>query len=159
MSAHPVVDVEDLALPQQLPPHRFRHGPLVVLAHIGEDRLPVGRWRVQQSQVPDSGQAHLEGPRNGGGGQRKHVDTEAQLLDRLLVADAEALLLVDDEEAQVLELDVRREQTVGADHDVDRPVRQAVADRLGLAGGEEPGEHLDPDRVAGEAVPEGLEML
>ena len=42
----------------------------------------------------------------------------AQLLDALLVRDAEALLLVDDEEPQVLEVDVLREQAVRADDDV-----------------------------------------
>jgi hypothetical protein len=35
------------------------------------------------------------------------------------VRDAEALLLVDDEQAEVLELDVLREQAVRADDDVD----------------------------------------
>ena len=45
-----------------------------------------------------------------------------QLLDRLLVGDAEALLLVDDEQAEVLERDVLGEQAVGADDDVDLAV-------------------------------------
>ena len=45
-----------------------------------------------------------------------------QLLEPLLVGDAEALLLVDDEQPQVAEADVPREQPVGADDEVDRAV-------------------------------------
>ena len=40
---HPVVDVEDLALAQQLAPDRLGDGALVVLAHVGEDRLALRR--------------------------------------------------------------------------------------------------------------------
>ncbi len=43
----------------------------------------------------------------------------AHLLEALFVADAEALLFVDDEEAEVLELEVFGEDAVGADEDVD----------------------------------------
>ena len=100
---HPVVDVEDLAFAQQLPPDGLGHGPLVVLADVGEDGLAVGRRGVQQGEVPDPGQAHLQGPGDRRGGQGEHVDVGAQLLDGLLVVDPEALLLVDDQQAEVLE--------------------------------------------------------
>ncbi len=43
----------------------------------------------------------------------------AHLLDALLVRDAEALLLVDDEQPEILELHVLRQQAVRADDDVD----------------------------------------
>ena len=44
---------------------------------------------------------------------------------RSLCADAEMLLLVDDDEAEVLELDRLAEHRVGADDDVDRARRRA----------------------------------
>ncbi len=43
----------------------------------------------------------------------------AHLLEAFFVADAEALLFVDDEQAEVLELEVFGEDAVGADEDVD----------------------------------------
>ena len=46
----------------------------------------------------------------------------AQLLEPFLVGDAEMLLLVDDDEAEVLELDGLAEQRMGADDDVDAAV-------------------------------------
>jgi hypothetical protein len=55
----------------------------------------------------------------------------AQLLQPLLVGDAEMLLLVDDQQAEILELDALGQQRVGADDDVDGAVRQPFLGRLG----------------------------
>ena len=43
------------------------------------------------------------------------------LLEPLLVRHAEALLLVDDDQPQIMELHILGQQPVGADHDVDLP--------------------------------------
>ena len=115
----PVVDVEDLALPQELAAHGLRDGPLVVLADEGEDGLAVGGRRLDQRQVADARQAHLQRPGDRRGRHREHIDVGLELLDALLVLDAEALLLVDDQQAEVLELDPLGQQPVGADDAVD----------------------------------------
>ena len=47
------------------------------------------------------GQGHVEGPRDGRRRQGQDVDIGPEALDLLLVADAEPLLLVDDEKAEV----------------------------------------------------------
>ena len=54
------------------------------------------------------------------------VDRRPHLLDPLLLRHAEALLLVDDEEAEVAERNVLRQKPVGSDDDVERPFRQAA---------------------------------
>ena len=56
-----------------------------------------------------------------------------QLLDALLVRHAEAVLLVDHDEAEVAERDVLLEQAVGADHDVDRARREPLEHGFALA--------------------------
>ena len=83
----------------------------------------------------------------------------AQLLQALLVHDAEVLLLVDDQQAQPLEGDRLAEQRVRADHDVDGAFLDA-----GLDGGELLGRHQarglgDAHRQALEAFGEGGEVL
>ncbi len=156
---HAVVDPEDLPLTQQLAPDRFDRDPLVVLADVGEDRLAVGRRRLQQREVADPDERHLQRARDRRGGERDDVDVHLQLLHRLLVLHSEALLLVDDEQAEVLERDVVGEQAVGADHAVDLARAQPVDDLLGLGVGEEPGEHFDADRVPGEAIGERVAVL
>ena len=100
---HPVVHEEHLALAEQLTADRLGDRPLVVLADVGEDRLALARRRVEQRQVADAGQAHLERARDRRGRQGQHVDVRLEALDRLLVADPEALLLVDDQQSEVLE--------------------------------------------------------
>ncbi len=76
---------------------------------------------------------HVQGARDGRRGQREHVDLRAQLLELLLVRDAEALLLVDDHEAELAEAHVGGQQPMRADDDVDLAVGDASYD-LGLLG-------------------------
>ena len=54
---------------------------------------------------------------------------QLELAQQLLLLDAEALLLVDDEQPEVLRAHVAAQQPVGADEDVD-PARGEARDRL-----------------------------
>ncbi len=127
---HPVVDVEDLPLAEQLAPDRLGHRALVVLADVGQDRLALLGRRLHQGEVADAGEAHLERARDRCRREREDVDVRPQPLDLLLVLHAEALLLVDDEQAQVLQLHVVGEEAVRADDHVDRAGRDVGDDRL-----------------------------
>ena len=73
--------------------------------------------------------------------------------------DPEALLLVDDDQAEVLEPDLVGEQSVGADDDVDAAVSQALDDRRRLGVALEPRECLDRHRELQVTVREGLQVL
>ena len=116
---HLVVHEEDLALAEQLAADGLGDGTIVVLADVGEDRLALLGWRVHQRQIADAGERQLERPRDRCRRQRQHVHAGTQALDLLLVEDAEALLLVDHEQTEILEHDVAGEQAVGPDHDID----------------------------------------
>ena len=136
----PVVDVEDLALAQQLAADRGADLLLLVRADEGQHRVPLLGRGGDRRHLADAGQRHLQGARDRRRRHGQHVDVGAQLLQLLLVLDAEPLLLVDDDQAEVLELGLRREQPVGADDDVDGAVPQPLQDRLGLGVGLEPGQ-------------------
>ena len=101
----------------------------------------------------------MQRARNGRGGHGEHVDLFAHLLQALLVAHAEALLFVDDEQAEVLELDVLGEQAVGADEDVDFAGFEFFEDDLLLFRRAEARDHLDGDGKLREALLEGFEVL
>ena len=73
--------------------------------------------------------------------------------------DAEALLLIHDHQAEIAELDVLREQAVGADGDIDLALGQVGQRRLEFLGRAEAAEHLDAHRERLEAPLEGLEVL
>ena len=73
--------------------------------------------------------------------------------------DAEALLFVDDEEPQILEVHVFLEQAVGADDDVHRSSRHALQHRLLFRSGPEPAEALHLDAEVFKPLPEGIVVL
>ena len=68
---------------------------------------------------------HVQRARDRRGRHRQHVHRLAHLLQPLLVRHAEALLFVDDDQAQVGELDVLADQPVRADEDVDLALGRA----------------------------------
>ena len=74
---------------------------------------------ASSDEIANAGQRQLQRARDRRRGQRQHMDVAAQLLQPLLVPDAEMLLLVDDQQAEVLELDRLRQQRVRADDDID----------------------------------------
>ena len=68
------------------------------------------------------------------GRHREHVHRLFHVLDAFLVPDAEALLLIDDKQAEVFELHILGQQPVRADDDVDFAVLEAAQALLLLLG-------------------------
>src|SRR5690606_2164320 len=81
-------------------------------------RLFLWRGRANERHVSDSEEGHLQCPRNRRGGQSQAVHIGLHVLDLFLVANAEAVFFVDDEESQVLEFYLFREELVRTDDDV-----------------------------------------
>ena len=81
------------------------------------------RRRFQIADVADAQQRQVQRARNGRGRHRQHVHRLPQLLEPFLVLDAEALLLVDDDQAEILELHVAADEPMRADDDVDLALR------------------------------------
>ncbi len=73
--------------------------------------------------------------------------------------DAEALLLVDHDQTEVLENDVAGNEPMRADDDIDAAFAQKLQDFALLGVRAETAEHFDADRVIEHALPEGFEML
>ena len=87
------------------------------------------------------------------------MDIGAQLLQSLLVGDSEMLLLVDDQQAEILELDALGQQRMRAADDVDGAILQPILGGLGLLGWHEARQAADIERHALEALDEGAVML
>jgi hypothetical protein len=155
----PVVQVEDLALAIELALDGVADDVVVVARDVGAHRQAIDRRGLDDAEVADAGQRHLQGARDRRRGHRHDVDQRPQLLDLLLVLDAEAVLFVDHQQAEVLELHVGLQQAVGADDDVDLPGGEAAQGLALLGGGLEARQRLDPHRVALAALAEGDEVL
>ncbi len=156
---HAVVHEENLAVAQQLAPDRGTDLLLVVRADVGQHGVPLLRRGEDGRHLPDARHAHLQRPRNRGRRHGQHVHMRPQGLDVLLVLDAEALLLVDDHQTQILVADPGLQQPVRADHDVDRAAGQALDGLLGLHRVGEPRQSLDRHRERPHPVGEGVQVL
>ena len=101
----------------------------------------------------------MQRARNGRGRHGEHVDLLAHLLDAFFVAHAEALFFVDDEQAEVGELQVFREDAVGADEDVDFAGFRFLQNFFLLLRVAEAADHFDGDGKRPEALLESFVVL
>ena len=101
----------------------------------------------------------MESPGNGGGSQGQHIHVLLQLLDLFLVGHAEPLLLVDDEQAQVLELHVLGEHPVSADDNVHKPLFQPLQGLFDIRRGLKPGHQIHPHRKVLHPLDKGIVVL
>ena len=115
----------DLAVAPELPQDRLTDHLRVRFDHLRLHRAAIHRRRRQRADIAQAQQAHVQRPRDRRGGHRQYVHRLAQLLEPLLLLDAEPLLLVDHHQPQVLEEHVLAEDPVRADQDVDLPLHAA----------------------------------
>ena len=154
-----VVDEEHLPAARQLLADGVAQDLRVEAAHEGADRQPIGGRRRDDRDLAQAAHRHLQRARDGRRGQRQHVDLRAQLLEPLLVRDAEALLLVDHDQAEVLEAHVLRQHAVRADDDVDLAVGERGDGLLLLGLAAKARQPRDAHRELGEPLGEGHEVL
>ncbi len=112
-------DIERLPAAIALTPQRLAHDDRIERRDVGAHGKPVDRWRGDQRQFAHARQRQLQRARDRRRRQRQHMHVLAQLLEPLLVRDAEVLLFVDDEQAEPRKLDLLAEQRMRADDDID----------------------------------------
>ena len=152
-------DAEDLATPEPFPLDRLAQHDAVPGHDEGADGEAIDRRGGNHRHLAHAGQRQLQGARDRRGGQGQHMDIGLQRLQPFLVGDAEMLLLVDDDEAEIAELDALRQQRMGADDDVDAAIGEPGLDRGGLLGGDHARELGHGDGEALEARAEDPVML
>ncbi len=91
--------------------------------------------------------------------ERQDVDLESELAEQLLLGDAEALLLVDDHESEVLGDHVARQHPVRPDQNIDLALGEIGEHLFRLLGASEARHHLDTERKVAIALAEGVPML
>ncbi len=151
--------VEALPAAIALAQERFAQCDRIERRDKGAHGQPVHGRGGDHRHLAHASECQLQRARDRRRCQRQHMHILAKLLEPLLVAHAEMLLLVDDEQAQILELDGFGEQRVRADHDVGLPVFQLLPHPRHVLRGNEAAGLRDLDREAPEALAEGLEVL
>ena len=121
-----IVDEIDLPPTVQLPRDRLLQQRVVPGLDKREHRRPVLGRRLEEREIAEPREREMQRAWDGRRGQRQHVDAELERLQPLLVPHPEAVLLIDDQQAEILERDVGRQQPVRADHDVDLTLRDPL---------------------------------
>ena len=115
----PVVYYKYLSAARKLTLDRVPQYLLFVRSHVCVDRKPVPRRLVDDADILDARERHIQSPRYRGRRQCKNIDVLLELLQLLLVPYAESLLLVDDQKPEVFELHIVRKQSVRTYDEVD----------------------------------------
>ena len=148
------MQVVDLAATQGLAQDRLLDHADVMFAHKGLDRQAPRRRGGDDGQIAHSAEGHVQGARYRRRRQRQYVDLGAHGLDSLFLLDPEAVLLVDNQQAQVLELEGAMQQFVGADEDVDLAALNLAGHGALLGRAAKAGDHFHLHRPVGEAITE-----
>ena len=156
---HAVVEVVNLAAAPQLTPDGVGQDAVVVLEDIGLHRVAILRGLLDDGHIADAAHRHIEGARDRRGGQGQHIDIRRQLLDAFLLRNAEALLLVNNKQAEIVEFHVLGQHPVRPDHNIHLSVAQPLDGLLLLLRRAEAGEHLDGHRKALEPLQQCVVML
>ena len=152
-------DVERLSAAVAFAQQRLADHQGIVRRHEGAHREAIDRGRGNDREIAHAGQRQLQRARDRRGAQRQHVHLGAQLLQPFLVADAKVLFLVDDQQAEIPELDRLAEQRVGADDDVDIAIGQPLLDLRQFLGRDQAGGLRDIDRETAKTFGKILAVL
>ena len=113
-----VIDHKDLAIAVNLALHRLAHQGFIKFGKHGMDGQALLGWRMNGAHVTDATEAHVQRTRNGRCAQGQDIHLGAQLFKLFFVAHPKALLFVNDQHAQVFEINIIAEQTMGPHHKV-----------------------------------------
>ena len=101
-----VVEKIDLPLASHLGKNRRLDQGFVERRHRGLNRQAVLRRGFDQGKITQTAERHVQSSGNRRGRKRQDVNRFTEFLQLLLMAHAETLFFVDDQQAQVLEGDV-----------------------------------------------------
>ena len=156
---HSVVQIVHLSAPTNFTPDGVHEHRPVVLQHIGLHRLPILGRLVDNGHIPQTGQRHVQRSGDRGGREGQHIHLLGQFLQPLLVGDPKPLFLVNDQQAQILELDALLQQPMGADENIHLALGGVLKDGLGVFAVLIPSQHTDAHWKPLKPTGGGLEVL
>src|SRR5580704_15347133 len=150
---------KNLAFAREFFFHHALHESFAERRDGGLNREAILRRRFDHTHITQTNERHVQSARNGSGGHCEDVYIFAHFFQALFVSDAEALLFVDDEKAEILKLDVFRKQPVRADDDVYLSSFEFFEGFLLFFFASEAAEHFDSNGKCGETAAERLIVL
>ena len=115
---------ENLPLALQFPIDRVPNDSLVISGDHRFHWQTIQRGRLDRGHVFYAYEREIKRARNRRRRQREDIDQFEQLLEFFLMQNTEALLFVDDNQAEIFENDIARDQPVRANHNIDAAFAQ-----------------------------------
>ena len=143
---HPRADEKRLAAAEFLAVNRLFYHHLVKRHDKCARRQPVYRRGGDDAQLFDAGQRQLQSARYRRSGERQDMNVGFELLEFFFVRNAEMLLLVDNNHAEIAKLNVFGQQRMRADDNFDSAVFEPLFGLRRLFGRNQPREHFYPYR-------------
>ena len=156
---HAVIEHIHLSVAPQLAQYRIADQLVGILHDVVLHGIAFLGRRAQERHIAYAHHGHMQRARYRRGGERQHVHVLLELLDRFLMLDAEALLLVDDEQTQIGIAHIAAQQAVRAHDDVHRAGFDVLDGRPLLGARAETAEHIHADGIAGKALQYRLIVL
>src|SRR5690606_26452668 len=95
----------------------------------GTNRASVRWWCLDDRHVAHAGDRKVERAGDRGCGESEHVDLASQFFESLLVGHTKALLFVNDQESELVEVDIPGKETMGANDNVDAALFEPLKSR------------------------------
>ena len=127
--------------------------------NFGANGVTVGRRGIDDAEIARAHQRELEGARDGRRGHGERVDVDLELTQTFFDGHAEFLLFVDDEQAEIFELDGFPDEFVRTNEDIDIPLGEIFEQGFRLRRGAGSGEVVDTHGEVLQPLGEGLVML
>ena len=147
----PVMDVIDLAAAAQLGFDGLLHQRLVENTDKSRDRLAALGRALDRGEAFQTAERGGQCPGDRRRGQRQHIDCFPVSEKPFFVFNAKAVLFINNEKTQILEDDVRLDQAMRPDEDIDDPAADILNDLFLIGLVLKTREERDGDRVVGEA--------
>ena len=154
-----VVDEVHLSAPVHLVQNGLTDKLQVELCDLGDDGKPVAGRRLDEGEVPRTHERELQRSRDGRCRQCHCVYARTQLAELFLGGNAESVLFVDDQETEVFERNVLRQQPVRSDHYIYIPRLQSQDYRLLFLWAPQAREGFDPHAITVKPVFECQHVL
>ena len=107
-----------LAAPFLFAKDGLSYNGIIILRHIGLDRMAVGRRCSNSDHVPHAGKTHMESAGNRRSRQGEHIDSAGPGFPFFLLYHAEALLFIHHQKPQFSALYLLVEYRMGADNHI-----------------------------------------
>ena len=156
---HAIVHKKYLPAAVQFAQNRIAHQTVLVRRYVRANRQPFIGRRFDGGHVARAAQRQIQRARNRRRRQRQHIHIRAQLFQTFFVLHTKTLFFIHNQQAQIFERDILRQNAMRTDDNINRAVRQFFYNLILLFVGTKTRQHFHAHRKRRETLLKCIEML